>query len=72
MDLEDDGTRVKFVIHDRDANFTSALDDVLMASGARVIRSAAQGAPDEIDHERGSVTAAENCSTGPWSGTTAA
>ncbi len=42
MDLEDAGTRVKFVIHDRDANFTLAFDDVFMASGARVIRSAVQ------------------------------
>ncbi len=50
MDLEDAGTRVKFVIHDRDANFTLAFDDVFMASGARVIRSAGPGAPDEFDH----------------------
>jgi len=40
MDLEDAGTRVKFVIHDRDASFTLAFDDVFMATGARVIRSA--------------------------------
>jgi putative transposase len=40
MDLEDAGTRVKFVIHDRDASFTLAFDDVFMAAGARVIRSA--------------------------------
>ena len=26
MDLEDDGTRMKFVLHDRDASFTLALD----------------------------------------------
>ena len=42
MDLEDAGTRVKFVIHDRDASFTLAFDDVFMAAGARVIRSAVQ------------------------------
>jgi putative transposase len=40
MDLEDAGSRVKFVIHDRDASFTLAFDDVFMAAGARVIRSA--------------------------------
>jgi hypothetical protein len=39
MDLEEAGTRVKFVIHDRDASFTLAFDDVLVAGGARVIRS---------------------------------
>jgi transposase InsO family protein len=42
MDLEDAGTRMRFVIHDRDACFTVAFDDVFMAVGARVIRSAVQ------------------------------
>lgn len=49
MDLEDAGTWVKFVIHDRDASFTLAFDDVFMAAGARVIRSG-PGTPDEFDH----------------------
>jgi transposase InsO family protein len=30
------------VIHDRDASFTLAFDDVFMSTGARVIRSAVQ------------------------------
>lgn len=34
------GTRVKFVIHDRDASFTLAFDNVFTATGARVVRSA--------------------------------
>ncbi|HEX3962300.1 MAG TPA: integrase core domain-containing protein [Trebonia sp.] len=42
MDLEDAGTRVKFVLHDRDASLTAAFDAVFQAAGARVIRSAAQ------------------------------
>jgi transposase len=42
MDLEDAGTRVKFVPHDRDASFAPALDDVFQAAGIRVIRSAVQ------------------------------
>jgi transposase InsO family protein len=42
MDLEDAGTRVKFVLHDRDASFTAAFDGVFRAAGVRVIRSAAQ------------------------------
>ena len=42
MDLEDAGTRVKFVLHDRDASFTAAFDAVFQAAGAKVIRSAAQ------------------------------
>jgi putative transposase len=42
VDLEDAGTRVKFVLHDRDASFTATFDAVLRAGGARVIRSAVQ------------------------------
>jgi transposase InsO family protein len=42
MDLEDAGTRVKFVLHDRDASFTAAFDAVLQAAGIRIIRSAVQ------------------------------
>ena len=42
MDLEDAGTRVKFVLHDRDASFTAAFDAVFRAAGVRVVRSAVQ------------------------------
>jgi len=42
MDLEDAGTRAKFVLHDRDASFTSTFDSVFQAAGIRVIRSAVQ------------------------------
>jgi len=42
MDLDDAGTRVKFVLHDRDASFTAAFDAVFQAAGARVVRSAVQ------------------------------
>jgi putative transposase len=42
LDLEDAGTRVKFVLHDRDASFTAAFDAVFRAAGVRVIRSAIQ------------------------------
>jgi transposase InsO family protein len=42
MDLEDAGTRAKFVLHDRDASFTAAFDAVFQAVGVRVIRSAVQ------------------------------
>ena len=42
MDLADAGTRVKFVLHDRDASFTLAFDAVFQAAGVRVIRSAVQ------------------------------
>ncbi len=42
MDLEDTGTRVKFVVHDRDASFTAAFDAVFQAAGGRIVRSAVQ------------------------------
>jgi hypothetical protein len=42
MDLDDAGTSVKFVLHDRDASFTVAFDAVFQAAGARVVRSAIQ------------------------------
>jgi len=41
-DLEDAGTQVKFVLHDRDASFTQASGAVFQAAGIRVIRSAVQ------------------------------
>jgi len=42
MDLEDAGTRAKFVLHDRDASFTATFDSVFQAAGIRIIRSAVQ------------------------------
>jgi hypothetical protein len=42
MDLKDTGTRVKFVLHDRDASFTAAFDAVFQAAGVRIVRSAVQ------------------------------
>jgi putative transposase len=42
MDLEDAGTRVKFVLHDRDASFTAGFDAVFQAAVVRVICSAVQ------------------------------
>ena len=50
MDLADAGTRVKFMIHDRDASFTTAFDEVFRAAGTRIVRSAIQAAPDELRH----------------------
>ena len=42
MDLDDAGMTAKFVLHDRDASFTTAFDAVFGAAGARVVRSAIQ------------------------------
>jgi putative transposase len=50
MDLEDAGTRAKFVMHDRDASFTAAFDAVFQAAGARVVRCAVQAPRNGFDH----------------------
>jgi putative transposase len=42
IDLGDAGEQAKFVLHDRDASFTTAFDAVFQAAGIRVIRSAVQ------------------------------
>jgi putative transposase len=42
MDMEDAGTRAKFVLYDRDASFTATFDAVFQATGVRVVRSAVQ------------------------------
>jgi transposase len=42
MDLQDAGTGVKFVLHDRDAGFTATFDEVFQAAGVRIVRSAVQ------------------------------
>jgi transposase InsO family protein len=42
MDPEDAGTRVKFMLHDRDTSFTAAFDEVFWAAGIRIVRSAVQ------------------------------
>ena len=42
MDLADAGTRMKFMIHDRDASFTTTFDEVFRTAGTRIVRSAIQ------------------------------
>lgn len=39
MDLDDAGTKAKFLIHDRDASFSAAFDAVFSAAGTEVIRT---------------------------------
>jgi putative transposase len=42
MDLDDASIRVRFVLHDRDASFSAAFDEVFQSAGIRIIRSAVQ------------------------------
>ena len=57
MDLEDAGTPMKFMLHDRDASFTAAFDAVFQAVGVRVIRSGVQAPRLNSNMERWA---------GPW------
>ena len=47
MDLEDTGTRVKFVLHDRDASFTAAFDAVFSGRWRQDRPLRRSGAADE-------------------------
>src|SRR5579871_5644994 len=50
MDLEDAGTRVKFVLHDRDASFTSASGRRVPGRGRQGRPHRYSGAANELDH----------------------
>jgi hypothetical protein len=57
------------MIHDRDASFTAAFDEVFRAAGTRIVRSTIQAPRMNSVMERGSAAAAANCSIGLWYGT---
>ena len=65
MDLEDAGTQVKFVLHDRDASFTQAFDAVFQAAGIRIIRSGVQVPRMNSVMSGGLAAAGVSCWTGP-------
>jgi putative transposase len=65
MDLEGTGTRVKFVLDDRDASFTAAFDAVFQAAEARIVRPAVQAPRMNSIMERRIGSSAVSCRTGP-------
>jgi len=66
MDLEDTGTRVKFVLHDRDANFNRRVRTaVFQGAGARVVRSAVQAPRMNSIIGRWIGSCRPSCWTGP-------
>ena len=65
MDLQEAGTRVKFVLHDRDASFTAAFDEVFQAAGIRMVRSAVQAPRMNSIMERWIGSCRLSCWTGP-------
>ena len=50
MDLDDAGTTVKYLIHDRDASFSASFDAVFTAAGIEVIRTGIRAPRPEFDH----------------------
>ena len=68
MDLEDAGTRAKFVLHDRDASFTAAFDEVFRAAGVRIFPSAVQAPRMNSIMERWIGSCRRELLDGPWSG----
>ena len=50
MDLEEAGTRARFVLHDRDASFTQAFDAVFQAVGNPGHPLRRPGTSNEFDH----------------------
>jgi putative transposase len=61
IDLEEAGTRVKFVLHDRDGSVTAGFDAVFQAAGIRVIRSAVQAPRMNAIAERWIASARREC-----------
>lgn len=61
MTLEDRRAKVRFVIHDRDAKFTDAFDEVFRAAGAQVIRTPVEAPRANAFAERWIGTARREC-----------
>jgi putative transposase len=61
MALEDQSSRLKFVIRDRDTKFTAAFDAVFTAAGARIIRTPVQAPRANAIAERWVASARREC-----------
>jgi transposase InsO family protein len=61
MDLEDQASRLKFVIRGRDTKFTAAFDAVFTAAGARIIRTPVQAPRANAIAERWVASARREC-----------
>jgi hypothetical protein len=65
MDLDDAGTKTKFLIHDRDASFSAAFDAVFSAAGIEVIRTGIRAPRQNSIMERCSGAFARSSPTAP-------
>jgi hypothetical protein len=50
MDLEDAGSKARYLIRDRDGKFPALLDTVLADAGIKVVLSGIHTPPHELDH----------------------
>ena len=65
MDLEDAGSRARFLIRDRDGKFPALFDNVLTDAGIEIVLSGVQMPRMNSIIECGCRPAAVSCSTGP-------
>ena len=65
MDLEDAGSRARFLIRDRDGKFPGLCDAILADAGIKVVLSGIQMPRMNAVMERWVRPAAASCSTGP-------
>jgi hypothetical protein len=65
MDLEDVGSRARFLIRDRDGKFPGLFDAVLNHAGIEIVLSGVQMPRMNAVMKRGCRPAVASCSTGP-------
>jgi putative transposase len=61
MDLTEQGKPLRFVVHDRDAKFTAAFDEVFRSEGATVIKTPIRAPNANAHAERWVRTVREEC-----------